>query len=184
MSWPWATSFVLGLGGLCSLALDRVSSARGLWFLELCERLPLVHSNSTPEIWEGEAKLIAKPSDIYGVVLIFASELTSTICLYFEERYGFLQYFNYRRQGFAIPLTASGTTPIGPPDDFLLGYPSFLKQVRGEQIAGNSRSVDCRNRRVLALLTAKARSPDRKRQGWVPVVCKIPRCLPSPSGGA
>ena len=53
---------------------------------------------------------------------------------YFEERYGFLRYFNYRREGVAIPLTASETTPIGPPDDFLLGYPSFLKQVRGEQM--------------------------------------------------
>jgi hypothetical protein len=53
---------------------------------------------------------------------------------YFEERYGFLRYLEYRHEGVVIPLTDPEPPPIGPPDGFLLGYPSFLKQVRGQEM--------------------------------------------------
>jgi hypothetical protein len=53
---------------------------------------------------------------------------------YFEERYGFLRYLHYQYKGTLIPLTAPGRLPIGPPDGFLLAYPSFPKQVRGEEM--------------------------------------------------
>jgi hypothetical protein len=53
---------------------------------------------------------------------------------YFEERYGYLRYLEYRHEGVAVPLTDPEPLPIGPPEDFLLGYPSFLKQVRGEEM--------------------------------------------------
>ncbi len=53
---------------------------------------------------------------------------------YFAERHGFLRYLEYRHQRVAIPLTDPEPIPIGPPDGFLLGYPSFLKQVRGQEM--------------------------------------------------
>jgi hypothetical protein len=53
---------------------------------------------------------------------------------YFEERYGFLRYLEYRHAGIVIRLTDPEPNPIGPPDGFLLGYPSFLKQVRGQEM--------------------------------------------------
>ncbi len=53
---------------------------------------------------------------------------------YFENRYGFLRDFKYTHRGTLIPLTNPEPEPIGPPDGFLLGYPSFLKQVRGPEM--------------------------------------------------
>jgi hypothetical protein len=53
---------------------------------------------------------------------------------YFEERYGFLRDFNFRHEGTVVSLTDPEPAPIGPPEGFLLGYPSFLKQVRGQEM--------------------------------------------------
>lgn len=53
---------------------------------------------------------------------------------YFDERYGYLRYLDYRHRGTVLPLTDPEGIPIGPPDGYLLGYPSFLKQVRGEEM--------------------------------------------------
>ncbi|MGC2762588.1 MAG: hypothetical protein WA206_14850, partial [Candidatus Binatus sp.] len=53
---------------------------------------------------------------------------------YFEERHGFLRDLKYQHEGVTIPLTAPEPVPIGPLDGFLLGYPSFLKQVRGHEM--------------------------------------------------
>ena len=53
---------------------------------------------------------------------------------YFDEQYGFLLNLEYRHEGVAIPLTDPEPNPIGPPDGFLLGYPSFLKQMRGREM--------------------------------------------------
>jgi len=53
---------------------------------------------------------------------------------YFEERYGFLPLLEYRYNGVRIPLTDPEPAPIGPPDGFLLGYPSFLKHLRGPEL--------------------------------------------------
>jgi hypothetical protein len=53
---------------------------------------------------------------------------------YFDEPYGFLRNLEYRHEGVAIPLTDPEPNPIGPPDGFLLGYPSFLKQLRGQEM--------------------------------------------------
>ncbi len=54
--------------------------------------------------------------------------------LYYEERYGFLRHLEYRHEDVVIPLTDPEQIPIGPPEGFLLGYPSFLKQVRGQEM--------------------------------------------------
>jgi hypothetical protein len=53
---------------------------------------------------------------------------------YFDERYGFLTHLKYRHEGTIIPLTQPEPNPIGPPEGYLLGYPSFLKQLRGQQM--------------------------------------------------
>lgn len=50
---------------------------------------------------------------------------------YFENRYGFLRDFEFTHRGVPVPLADPAPDPIGPPDGFLLGYPSFLKQVSG-----------------------------------------------------
>jgi len=59
---------------------------------------------------------------------------TRTGRFYFEERRGFLRHLEYRYKGVVIPLTDPEAAPIGPPDGFLVGYPSFLKQLRGHEM--------------------------------------------------
>lgn len=55
---------------------------------------------------------------------------------YFDERHCFLRDLDFRREdtGAAVPLTDPDPAPVGPPEGFLLAYPSFLKQVRGPEM--------------------------------------------------
>jgi hypothetical protein len=53
---------------------------------------------------------------------------------YFENRYGFLRDFNFSHEGAVVPLADPEPAPLGQPEGFLLGYPSFLKQVRGQEM--------------------------------------------------
>jgi hypothetical protein len=59
---------------------------------------------------------------------------TPTGRFYFDERYGFLRDLKYRHRDVAIPLIDPEPNPIGPPEGFLLGYPSFLKQMSGQEM--------------------------------------------------